>query len=53
MGASGLIVITAPFPYSDCKEFPYKLTAITFAYTLEPHGKLNGELLKTVTGILQ
>jgi len=31
IGASGVVVITAPFPALDYKEFPYMFVAITLA----------------------
>ena len=39
-GASGLVIMKAPFPGSEFTEGFTALIAITFAKTLEPQGKL-------------
>ena len=39
-GASGIVRIIAPFPDVEKDEFPIILLALTYAYTLEPQGKL-------------
>lgn len=45
IGASGLVTITAPFPWFELVEEPYLFVAKTFAKMLDPHGKLNGDAL--------
>ncbi len=46
------MVMIAPEPGYDTSEFPYLFVAMTLAWTLVPHGKLNGEAFKVATGIV-
>ena len=52
-GASGFVIITAPFPGSDSIEEPTTLLATTFAKTLEPQGRVKGGERRVATGIVQ
>jgi len=54
VGASGYVIKTplSPAPGRDSCESPYELCAITLAYTLVPHGKLNGADLSVRTSIV-
>ena len=53
VGGSGLVKITAPLPESEMSEGLTTLMAITFANTLEPQDKLNGDDCNVEIGIVQ
>ena len=53
VGASGLVKILTPAPIFEKSEFPKLLVASTFATTVDPHGRLNGVLRSSDTGIVQ
>jgi hypothetical protein len=53
VGASGEVVMTAPFPSKDSVESPYRLVAITLALILDPQAKSYGDVLKIDTEIMQ
>jgi len=48
-----LVRRTAPLPAADGSELPTVFVATTYANTLEPQTKLNGEAIKVETGIVQ
>lgn len=45
--------MTAPLASKDYSESPYKLIAITLAYTSLPHGNEQGDTIRVATGIVQ
>ena len=53
VGGSGLVKITAPLPGSELSEGFTTLMAKTLANTLEPQGKLNGDVYNVEIGIVQ
>ena len=53
LGASGLVVITAPLPDIDALELPTTFVASTVAWMLAPHARLYGEACRTEIGTVQ
>lgn len=51
-GASGTVMITAPFPASDSSEVPTALVAETLAQTETPHSRSNGPAFSVDIGII-
>jgi hypothetical protein len=52
-GASGLVIITAPFPGFESSESPKLLLAVTIAKMLDPQGNEKGGACRAETGMLQ
>lgn len=53
MGASGVIIIIAPLPPAEVPDEPIILNDYTFAYMLDPYGRLYGLPIKSAIGTLQ
>lgn len=51
-GAAGFVSMIPPLPSFDTSEELTIFVATTFAYTLEPQGKLKGEDLRVAIGIV-
>ena len=52
-GASGFVIITAPFPADETNELPNALVAYILAKMLAPQGRFNGAACRLEIGTVQ